>query len=227
MTHKIEYDQNDAAARILYAKVNPTDKFAFPILANSGGSLSVQILDPAGIPAEVDNSTHTLQTITYEHHEIHSGSHYTVHGYVDIPGADDVLDFTWQMPNTTKWIHWNWSIEFEKGCTFYIYEGVIATNPLANPATPINSNRNSLNTSGTIMLYEIQANLAAANADTSVTGSTLLISGKLGDNRTAGDASRENEFVLKQGALYCLRAATTGAGWFNFDMQWYEHTDKD
>lgn len=227
MTYKTEYASVDAPPRILYAKRNASDKFAYPLVATSGGALQLTIVDPGNIPAEVDNSTHTLQTITYEHHEIHSGSHYTVHGYVDIPGADDVLDFTWQMPNTTKWIHWNWSIEFEKGCTFYIYEGVTELNPLANTITPINSNRNSTNTSGTIMLYEIQADLAAANADTSVTGSTLLISGKLGDNRTAGDASRANELVLKQNALYCLRAATTGAGYFNFDMQWYEHTDKD
>ena len=80
----------------------------------------------------MDASTHTLQTIEYEHHEIHSGSHFFVHGYLDIAGANDVLDFTWQMPDSTKEIHWNWTIDFEKGLEWSIYEDVIATNPLDN-----------------------------------------------------------------------------------------------
>ena len=29
----------------------------------------------------IDASTHSLQTVEYEHHEIHSGSHYFVIGY--------------------------------------------------------------------------------------------------------------------------------------------------
>ena len=174
----------------------------------------------------VDRTTNVLETIEYEHHEIHSGDHYTVHGFLDIPGANDVLDFTWQMPNTTKWIHWNWSIGFTKGITWYIYEGAVATNALANTITPINSNRNSGNTSGTTMKYEVQADLDTANADTAVGSATIISSGKEGDNRTAGGASRSNEIIMKQNKLYCIRAIATAAFTINFDMQWYEHTNK-
>ena len=175
----------------------------------------------------MDASTHTLQTIGYEHHEIHSGSHFFVHGYLDIVGANDVLDFTWQMPDSTKEIHWNWTIDFEKGLTWSIYEDAVATNPLDNTITPYNSNRNSKKTSSTTMKYELQVDLAAANADTNVTNATLIATGKSGDNRTAGEAERSNEIIMKSGSLYCLRAATTAAGYINFDMQWYEHTPRD
>jgi hypothetical protein len=174
----------------------------------------------------IDPTTHTLQTIEYEHHEIHSGSHYFVQGYLDIAGANDVLDFTWQMPNTTKWTHWTWELQTEKALAWTVYEGVTATNGLANTMTIFNSNRNSSKTSGTTMKYEVQADLATANADTSVGGATLLSSGKVGDNNTAGEAERHHEMILKQNSLYCLRAAATGAGYINFDIHWYEHTNR-
>jgi len=178
-------------------------------------------------PIRMDPSTHTIQTIKYEHHEIHSGSHYFVQSIQDL-AINNVLDFTWQMPNTAKWIHWTWDIDTEKETAWYVYEVAVATNPLANTVTPVNSNRNSANTSGTTMKYELQASLAAANIDTDVTGATLLSSGISGvKRRLSGSAERNHEVVLKQNTLYCLRAVAAAAGYINFNMQWYEHTDKD
>ena len=225
MTHKIEYDQNDAAARILYAKVNPTDKFAFPILANSGGSLSVQILDPAGIPAEVDNSTHTLQTITYEHHEIHSGSHYFI-GRASSLALSAVLDVQVQTPNTTKWSHLTFQLQCSAETAWWIYEDVSFT-LTGSTLTPYNNNRNSANTSGTIFYQIANASVALANADTNITGSTLLIQGVIGDGREGGQDERSKELILKQNTKYLFRAESLSAGQVGYNIEWYEHTDKD
>ena len=124
-------------------------------------------------------------------------------------------------------IHWSWELDTEAETLWQVYEGVTATNPLANAITPYNSNRNSSNTSGTTMKYEKQTNLAAANADTDVSGGTLIEQGISGSGRqTAGNAVRSHEIILKQNTLYCLRATATAAGYINFNMQWYEHTDK-
>lgn len=174
----------------------------------------------------IDASTNALETIKYEHHEIHSGSHYFVIGYQDLAN-NNVLDFTWLMPNTTKWIHWTWSISTESETLWQVYETAVATNPLANPITPLNNNRNSANTSGTTMRFELQANLAAANADTNVATATLLESGISGAGKDGGEADRSRELEMKQNTLYCLRATATAAGFINFSMQWYEHTDKN
>lgn len=175
--------------------------------------------------ARVDLVTSSLQVVDYEHHEIHSGSHYFVVGYQDL-ATNNVLDFTWQMPDTTKWIHWVWSIEVESETNWLVYETAVATNPLANTATPRNNNRNSGNTSGTTMKYELQANLAAANADTDVTTATLLESGIVGaGKKSLGNTARGNEIILKQNTLYCMRAIATAAGYVNFNMEWYEHTN--
>jgi hypothetical protein len=174
----------------------------------------------------IDASTHTLQTIDYEHHEIHGGSHFFVAGYADL-AINDVLDFTWLMPSAAKRVHWTWKISTEAETLWQVYEGASETNPLANLMTPRNSNRNSTNTSSTTMRYEHQADLAAANADTDVTGATEIKSGICGAGKDAGDEVRVHEIILKQGTLYCLRATATLAGYINFAMQWYEHIDKD
>ena len=171
----------------------------------------------------IDGSTNTIQTIKYEHHHIHDGNHFFVASYQDL-SINNVIDFTWLMPNTTKWIHWNWKIDTESETNWLVYEGVTATNPLANVVTPLNSDRNSGNSSGTIMKLELQTNLAGANADTDVSGATLLESGISGAGREAGHAQRPHELIMKQNTLYCLRGIATAAGFINFNMQWYEHT---
>ena len=180
--------------------------------------------EDTGRTAALDDSTDAIIVIDQEHHEIHNESHYFVVSYADLANGQ-VLDFTWQMPNTTKWIHWTWSIDCESEINWFVYEGVTATNPLANTITPFNSNRNSGNASGTVMKFEIQADLAAADADTSVGGATTLMSG-LTKAREGGEAHRAHEVVMDQNVLYGMRAIANGAGFVNFNMQWYEHTDK-
>ena len=183
--------------------------------------------DTKFLPLKVDPSTQSLQIMDYEHHEIHGGSHYFVVGYQDL-SVNQVLDFTWLMPNTTKWIHWTFELDVEDETEWLVYEGATATNPLANTVTPLNSNRNSANTSGTTMKYEVQTNLAAANADTSVGGATLIMSGLAGSKTSStaiGAANRQQEVIMKQNTLYCLRAIAGAAGYINFKMEWYEHTN--
>lgn len=187
--------------------------------------LPVQLVDPAGRAPKIDSTTKSLMTVDYAHHEIHSGSHFFVVGYQDL-SINQVLDFTWVMPAGTKWTHWVWDIATKSETNWLIYEGAVATNPLANAITPLNSDRNSSVASGTTMRYEVQTNLAAANGDTNVVGATLIKSGISGAGKGgAGVAGRDSEIILKAGTTYCLRAIATAAGYVNFDMQWYEHTN--
>lgn len=175
----------------------------------------------------LDQNTHGIIAVGPEHREIHEGNHFFVCGYQDL-SINNVLDFTWQMPNTTKWINWTWTLAVESETLYQVYETAVATTPLANAITPLNSNRNSATASGTTMKYEVQATLAAANADTDVTGATLLESGIVGAGlRSLGNTERHNELIMKQNTLYCLRATATAAGYVNFCMQWYEHTPLD
>jgi hypothetical protein len=171
----------------------------------------------------IDDSTGTIQTIDYEHHEVHSGSHFFVVSYADL-SINEVLQFTWQMPNTTKWCHWKFKLDTESETLWQVYEGGSITNALANAVTPLNSNRNSGTASGTTMRYEVHANTAAA--DTDVTPTTLIMSGISGAGRNSGNDEQPHELVLKQNELYVLRATANAAGYIDFNMQWYEHTNE-
>ena len=174
----------------------------------------------------IDASTNSLQTVDYEHHEIHSGSHFFVISYVDL-AINHVLQFTWQMPNTTTWTHWTWNISTESETLWQVYEGGTINSALANAITPLNNNRNSATASGTTMRYEDHANLAAADADVDVSGALLIESGISGAGKEGGVAGRSNELILDQNQLYVLRGTATAAGYVNFNMQWYEHADKN
>jgi len=180
--------------------------------------------DNTAQPLRLDRATNTLQIIDYAHHEMHSGSHFFLSGHIDL-AINHVLDFTMVTPNTTKWAHWLWKIDTKSEANWFVYENAVITNPLANSLTPFNNNRNSATASGLTFKYEDQANLAAANADTDVTTATVLESGISGAGKGAGFDSRVNEIILGQNKIYCLRAIATAAGYIDFFMSWYEHTD--
>ena len=174
----------------------------------------------------IDESTETLQIIDYSHHEIYSGNHYFVVGFLDL-ALNEVLDITWKQPNTTTWTHFIWMIETESEYEWYIYEDVTPINNLSNNIIIHNSNRNSNKTSGTIMKYTLFASLADANAETNITGATGIKRGIIGSGKQlGGDVGRESEIILKQGSTYLLRGIAKGAGYITFDMEWYEHANK-
>lgn len=188
---------------------------------------SIKVVDPTtGGSAELDDSTNSIQTIEYEHHEIHSGSSFFVNGYQDL-SINNVLDFTFVTPDTTKQIHLTWNIDTESETLWYIYEDAIATNALAGAVVPLNNNRNSLTASVAVLKYEVQTNLTAANSDTNVSAATTLESGISGTGKNSGDDKRSNELILKRNTIYCLRAVATAAGFIDFKMHWYEHTPKN
>ena len=70
----------------------------------------------------VDASTWTLQTIEYEHHEIHSGSHYFLEGHATLASAA-VLRVKLVTPAGTKYSHFTWEIGSSTILTTDFYEG--------------------------------------------------------------------------------------------------------
>ncbi len=62
-----------------------------------------------------DNSANALKVIDYEHHEIHSGSHYYIEGHVTLDDGDPAVNTGTLYakivtPNTGKWAHFTWQI---------------------------------------------------------------------------------------------------------------------
>ena len=76
----------------------------------------------------IDASTNSLQTIEYEHHEIHSGSSYYYEGHVTLDDGDPdaatgMTRIKLVTPSGTKWGHWTWQISSNATTEISIYEG--------------------------------------------------------------------------------------------------------
>jgi hypothetical protein len=172
--------------------------------------------DNTAQPVRLDRATNTLQTMSYEHHEIHAGSSFTVSFSADVAnGANhDILLIT---PDTTKWAHLTYELETELESDFKIYEAPTAT---AGDALVIyNRDRNSLTA----------ATVTASSTPTSITpGTTILRSYHFGSGRSFGGGERgAHEFILKQNTKYLFRVtnATSNNNWISLKLDWYEHTN--
>lgn len=189
------------------------------ISTNSNTQLNTSLYDAAGIgPAEIDNATNTLQIIEYEHHEIHSGSHFNYCDYSLNEGSGNTIEFVMTTPNTSKWIHLILESYSSEGATIELYEGASGISG-GTTITPRNNNRNSSNTSDVTFIKD----------PTTITSDGTRASGFLaGGGRTAGFVKRGNEFVLKQNETYLVRitslAVSNDISWC---AEWYEHTNKN
>jgi len=184
---------------------------------NTNAMMFGRVSDTVVKGVRVDASTESQITISYEHHELHSGTHFTFCKYSDV-GLDGTLEIVVTTPDTTKWGHWTFVIDVTQTTVIDIYEG--STNIVGETSiTPINNNRNHINTSTATII----------SGPTSITAGTLLpLSKKLGANKTGGFDSRDREIILKQGMSYLLRATSKAASnTINFCANFYEHTDRN
>lgn len=194
---------------------------------NADGTESTLIngIDYESGKSGVDASTEALQSIIYEHHEIHLGVNYEITEVANL-AINNVRDIRITTPNTTEYGHFIFGIIGENETEYYLYEGVTIVTA-GTLITPINNNRNSANVSSMIVDYIDNTSVSNANADTTVAGATTLKHGVLGSNRDGGENSHDREIILKANTVYCMRLIANAAGYINYDLSWYEHTDKN
>lgn len=168
-----------------------------------------------------DAATHAQTTIDYAHHEVHSGSFYRT-GMNYILANGDVATFGLTTPDTTKWLHMAWELSATADGTFALLEDVTSFSGGA-AVTPINHNRNSLNTSGATCIRGMTGvNLITPTGGTGILSATLA-TGK-GNIMERGVAE---EFILKQDSNYLFRYTNgTSANTILLALSWYEHTNK-
>lgn len=171
----------------------------------------------------IDSSTGAVNIVDYEHHEIHGGSHYFIEDVADI-AISNVFDVQWTTPDTAKWEHFTFELNCESETEWYIYEGA-TINVSGSIMTPTNNNRNSVNVSSASIASILNTSVGNADSDTATASALEIAHGRIGAGRNGGVIVREREIVLKQNTVYCMRAVATAAGYVNFYMGWYEHTN--
>lgn len=186
------------------------------ISTNSNSQLKTTLYDSDGIELTIDSSTGAVAQESYEHKEIHSGSHYNYCDYSLGEASGAIIEFILVTPNTTKWTHFTFEFSASEGATLEVFEGASGISG-GTSITPRNNNRNSINTSVVTITKD----------PTTITSDGTRAAGFLaGGSRSSGFSSREKENVLKQNETYLLRitslAVSNDIGWCS---EWYEHTN--
>lgn len=183
-------------------------------------NLKGSISDTESANVRIDPSTHSMQTIDYAHHEIHSGSHFKA-GYQNIAlDNNDTLDLLFVTPNTTKWAHFVMTAKATAKCSVAIYEGT-TTSADGTAVTIWNRNRNSIKTPTVVVTHTP----TVTSVGTKMAEHWMGTDGK---DPQGGDARGDSEFMLKQNTKYLVRlTAEDNAMKGAIGGDWYEHEDKD
>lgn len=165
-----------------------------------------------------DISTGSFQIISYEHKEIHNGSHFNYCDFVLGAAVDSVIEFILQTPDTTSWVHFSFVVNSSAGITVELFEGASGITG-GTSISPRNNNRNSTNT----------ADITIIKDPSGITSDGTRAAGYVsGANKSTGFIKRENEHVLKQNETYLTRITSldngNDIGWC---AEWYEHVDID
>lgn len=190
-------------------------------------------------PVRMDSVTDVLSTIDYEHHELHSGSSFTVH--VDNTTANSDDDRTligFECPNTTKWAHLIVSVSAANAAEAFLYEGVTIDDGEGTELTIEDRNRNTNNTS-TMLSFEnpavaglatwmTEAELANANFSATTTLDHFQLVAGQGPKALGGERRGAQEWILKQGLKYAIIIQNIGASanLHEIHLDWYEHTNR-
>ena len=180
-------------------------------------------------PIRIDQSTRSLQTIDYAHHEIHAGSSYHAYVYDDTAATGELVNIYIKTANTTKYCHAFAQWSAGGAAIFRIYEGpTITANTGTNGNTIINHNRNSSSTSG---CFDNATTPVVGKYGTNVTKTgdgTILLAEYGGVGKAASGAGRnESEYILKGNTVYLFEVIAIGNNIaLNIGLDWYEHTDQ-
>lgn len=181
-----------------------------------------QIDDDTIKPTRMDASTHTLQTITYDHHEIHGGVSYQV-SISDSNINVTPLRIKMVVPAQAARIHALVYGVSSGDSTFTITENPTGGASGGTTLTAINKRRDSANTSSTTLTGGV----------TAPTGGTVLTTETHGfdKHKISGETRGTAEWVFgKTGTsetyVFELESATADVVG-NLLVTWYEHADKD
>ena len=170
----------------------------------------------------IDSSTNAIITIDSVHHEIHEGDHFYIQGYVEL---DDEDDFYLKLvtPPGLKLAHFIFAINSTGITETFLDEDADGGMAGGSAITPLNSDRNSSNTSVITLTGDVAAN---------VSYTTRLEHDKWGADgfkeSIGGGTAREDELILKADTIYCRGIIShSNNNLIQFKASWYEHTDSN
>jgi len=174
-------------------------------------------------PIRLDSSTHTMQQIRYEHHEIHAGNHFFYEDFTTLANGN-AIDFGIQTPDSTKETHLVWEIAAQGQFTFEFWEDASITFDGSDQLGSVwNNNRNS---TGTTNWVNFHVNPTITNVGTAL-GRALVGDASNPVRGIPGGGKREREIILKQNAVYLFRITSgVNGNVISYLAEWYNHAAK-
>jgi hypothetical protein len=186
--------------------------------------------------SRIDQSTRAINTIEYEHHEVHAGSFFHLAYSVADVGAletpNDMMTLTWDTPSGAKLLHMIFTFVCTSGALVKFTEG--GSGGGADPTGIITAHDANRSTDNTSIIINIEGSPAAGSVShdaTAVTGGTDLVSMYIGADgvgltSVGGEGRATQEWVLKAETQYQLSLLEADNVPGLITMSWYEHTDK-
>jgi hypothetical protein len=185
-----------------------------------------------------DTKTWALNTIDYEHHEIHDGSSFTIHYSNTCTNTGEMSLIAFKTPNTTTWFH----IVFESSSTAGSYVAIYEVSDLdvdeGADVLVYNRDRNSSITSTVRTIDTLDTlNEVTTFNEAQAAGATLSVATEIyrfylgaaaAGADQSGQARATSEFILKQNTEYAFAVVSTSDddNVHNIVLSWYEHANK-
>jgi hypothetical protein len=188
-----------------------------PVTANMKGFRSS---DSTYQPLRLDKATNTIQTIEYEHHEVHAGSHFIYYDYDSDVDTASPKYYRLTTPNTTKWAHIQFVLYSEGFGTWQLFENP-TVNAAGTTATTFNNDRNSETAATLVIAYD-----ATSTADGTQIKVWRTGSGTNAPQRAGSESRASVELILKQNEDYFLKfTPDADNAKTKVEVLWYEHTN--
>ena len=181
---------------------------------------AAQVVTIAEDDSITDGSTSAIKTITYPHHEIHSGSSYHASDVQSV----STTTIKWQVttPDSLAYAHMIFNVECTGEMLVIVTEGSDRTDGTA--LSEINRNRvGTPAAAGTIVTR------TPTGGDTD--GATTILTTRVGSTGvgsktlSGGGARGTNEYILKPNTKYVVSVTTYAAVFVSLELDWYEHTN--
>ena len=186
-----------------------------------------KISDTESRVIRVDKATEGLNVIVHIENAIHEGNYYYIEGYAELD-TNDTLYIKLVTPDSTTWGHIIWDINATGELVTELYEGASGGMTGGTAVTPINSNRNSGNTSVMALTKGVTAPTSTGTTISSQKLGVAGTSGPWGSPGTGGADPRTREIILKQNTIYCRKFLSGSDGnVISFRASWDEHVDKN
>jgi hypothetical protein len=203
------------------------------------------ISDTVSRIARLDATSHSIQTIDYAHHEIHSGDSF--HAWFNNTTANQnshrsAIAFTLPSPGTGKYFHLTGLVSSSDPAEIFLIEAPGTLNPdEGTQDVAVDRNRATANTSTCLSIETVptvgsyttftEAQLVAAGY---LIGAGIILDyaplvGGSGQKAVGGVARSEQEWMLNEGETYIMiiQNTDTNTNTHGIHLNWYEHTTRD